>query len=587
MSITLSLNELENSGLIRRAQIEPELEYIFRHALVQDASYESLLKADRRILHATVAQIIEELYPAQLDEFAATLADHYERAENYPQALDYYTRAGKAAARVYANAEAMLLFSRAIELLALPELHVAPQIASDLFSQYGRVLELAGKFEAAIENYRQMQAEAIRQHARKMEMDALIAQAIIQATPSTVHNIPQAEALCEQALVIASALEDREAESRLNWILLIIYSYGHDAQKSIEYGERSLAIARAINHRERLAFTLNDISRSYYNVGATDKADRALIEARALWEELGNLPMLSDNLISFAEAKLLAGEFDEGLAFAQRGYDISRKINNSWGQGFALAIQSNGYWYRGEVEACLECIQKMTELDPKRIPPFVRMSTATLLMEIYVEMGASDRAELAIEPLKHALTPAGDFLDGFFELGQAYIASARGDQASAQQRLEIAKQKLKRSGPDTSAALYIDTVEYNLALAAGQYAEFIAATTAHLQALSEIRPTDSFSPLLRYWRGMALLHNQQQAEASTELTAALTLSERYGMRHTLWRLHAALAEISSEGRAEHLRQAREVIHYIADHTPEDLRAAYLKMPEIQKIMGAA
>jgi predicted ATPase len=47
----LSLNTLEKSGLIRLAQIQPELEYLFRHALVQEATYESLLKNDRKRVH--------------------------------------------------------------------------------------------------------------------------------------------------------------------------------------------------------------------------------------------------------------------------------------------------------------------------------------------------------------------------------------------------------------------------------------------------------------------------------------------------------------------------------------------------------
>ena len=343
MSITLSLNQLENSGLIQQAQIEPELEYMFRHALVQDASYESLLKADRRALHATVAQTLEQLYSARLDEISATMADHYERAENYPKALDYYLRAGSAAAKLYANAEAALLYSRAIELISIPEANATTKIVNDLFSQYGRVLELSGKYKDAIENYRQMQAEAIRRHEKQMEMDALIAQAIIQATPSPVHNNSQAQLLCEQALTIAHTLQNREAESRIYWILLLVNHFGQNNPKSIEYGKKSLEIARAINHRERMAFTLNDIARSYFSIGDFGNAVQAIEEARALWEELGNLPMLTDNLTSYAEYKLLLGDVQDALDLARQAYEIGKKINNIWGQSFALSLQAQAY----------------------------------------------------------------------------------------------------------------------------------------------------------------------------------------------------------------------------------------------------
>ncbi len=56
MSLRAHLGKLEASGLIWLAQVEPELAYLFRHALVQDAAYVSLLKADRRILHRTVGE---------------------------------------------------------------------------------------------------------------------------------------------------------------------------------------------------------------------------------------------------------------------------------------------------------------------------------------------------------------------------------------------------------------------------------------------------------------------------------------------------------------------------------------------------
>src|SRR3954470_18086022 len=102
MTLTTRLEKIESSGLIRLAQIKPELEYMFRHALVQDATYESLLKADRRSLHSAVGQTLEGLYAERLDEIAATLALHFERAEEYEKAVQYLIRAGEAAARVYA-----------------------------------------------------------------------------------------------------------------------------------------------------------------------------------------------------------------------------------------------------------------------------------------------------------------------------------------------------------------------------------------------------------------------------------------------------------------------------------------------------
>ena len=76
----LELDTLESKGLIRVAAIQPELEYLFRHALVQDAAYESLLKQERRSLHRLVGDALEQLYPERHGELAAVLARHFEQA---------------------------------------------------------------------------------------------------------------------------------------------------------------------------------------------------------------------------------------------------------------------------------------------------------------------------------------------------------------------------------------------------------------------------------------------------------------------------------------------------------------------------
>ncbi|RPI32523.1 MAG: hypothetical protein EHM70_08780, partial [Chloroflexota bacterium] len=80
MPVTKHLHSLESADLIRLASLQPELEYAFKHALVQEAVYTSLLKHDRRILHLTVGESLEQLYPDSRDELAPMLAMHFDEA---------------------------------------------------------------------------------------------------------------------------------------------------------------------------------------------------------------------------------------------------------------------------------------------------------------------------------------------------------------------------------------------------------------------------------------------------------------------------------------------------------------------------
>jgi class 3 adenylate cyclase/tetratricopeptide (TPR) repeat protein len=109
------LDQLQTVELIRVKQKIPELEYIFKHALVQEATYGSILLQRRRELHSKVGQAIEALFPDRLEEFYSLLAYHYARAENWVKAQEYLFKAGDQAGKIAADAEALTHYQEAIE----------------------------------------------------------------------------------------------------------------------------------------------------------------------------------------------------------------------------------------------------------------------------------------------------------------------------------------------------------------------------------------------------------------------------------------------------------------------------------------
>src|SRR3990172_6035062 len=83
-TLSQHLSQLEMHGLIRLAAAQPELESLFRHALVQEAAYASLVKFDRIDLHRAVGEVLERLYPDRTEELAPVLAKHfYEGGETH------------------------------------------------------------------------------------------------------------------------------------------------------------------------------------------------------------------------------------------------------------------------------------------------------------------------------------------------------------------------------------------------------------------------------------------------------------------------------------------------------------------------
>jgi oligopeptide transport system substrate-binding protein len=111
------LSRLQRVDLVREKARIPELEYIFKHALTQEAAYNSLLHERRKVFHLKVGEALEELFPDRVDEFSGLMAYHFEAAEAHEKALDYLQRAGDRARLDYAHHEAIDFYERALVIL--------------------------------------------------------------------------------------------------------------------------------------------------------------------------------------------------------------------------------------------------------------------------------------------------------------------------------------------------------------------------------------------------------------------------------------------------------------------------------------
>ena len=114
---------LQREEMIRERARSPELEYIFKHQMTQEAAYNGLLKRERRVFHRQVAETLERLYPERVEEQVGLLAYHWERAEEPEKATEYLLQAGDQARLAYAHAEAIDYYQRALTFLRLQEKH--------------------------------------------------------------------------------------------------------------------------------------------------------------------------------------------------------------------------------------------------------------------------------------------------------------------------------------------------------------------------------------------------------------------------------------------------------------------------------
>lgn len=104
-SMVLSLQELKSLELILEKQEYRELEYLFKHYLIQEVAYNTILQKRRRKLHGLIARAIERLYAEKLKEFYELLAFHYEKAEEWEKAAEYLSRAGRKVGEMFSKEE--------------------------------------------------------------------------------------------------------------------------------------------------------------------------------------------------------------------------------------------------------------------------------------------------------------------------------------------------------------------------------------------------------------------------------------------------------------------------------------------------
>lgn len=586
------LEKLESAELIRRAQpqFDPAtgslqgLEYWFKHVLVQETTYEALLRHDRKRLHRFVAEALEGAPGASKDALAPLLARHWDDAGELERAFAYYVRAGKNAAHVYANVEASIAFDRAAVLAH--ELDATPTELLELYLARGRVMELRGSYADALANYRALQELGETRGDAQLQLEALIQRVKIHSTPNNFFNKHEAETLVPRALALARANRDRAAESKVLWNLLLLNNFSGHLEDAVRYGEASLSIARELNLREQMAYTLNDLSRPYIFLKRHAEARAALAEAEQLWRELGNLPMLADTLTNAGSYATFTGEYQASLAPVQEALRVSDEIGNLWGQAYANQSLGMLLYELGELGSALQYMERAVRLGVQVNFLDASYSGELFIGLIYRELGASDRGLALVEAWLTPERRSHSWGVGLFAI-LSLLYSEQGDITRAAESLRHAHEVFD-GNIDSPSPFIIGLAEVSLHLAQGRAAEGVALAGQLIEKLDAVG--------IRSFKAKALLVKALAHERAGDLPSAVETLERArreaaetGSRNSLWEALAVLARLYGVmGRRERALEAKRegsaVAQFIADHAPPELRATFLNRAEVRALM---
>lgn len=317
-----SLYLIEQAELVR-ALAEPELAYIFKHALVQDTAYQSLLKNERRGFHRAAAHALESCYPDALDENAARLAEHYWVAEAWARAADFSQRAGTNALRVYAMREAMQQFERA--QAALEKISDAPP------DQWIDALlgwsDASAKFRPYADRLAQL--ERAEKLARALNDKARLAQILYRIGSIYTlqgHNMRAIAPLAECFTLVQELGDERLAI--VPTYFMGMATLDPDPRAAIGLYERAIELAQRYQDFDTAAVSLSAKAWAHARLGDFANARAAITQGQALLSRVKSPMVASDVDLFTGWAFLEMGDTPHGLEFGRRGLDKARAADN-------------------------------------------------------------------------------------------------------------------------------------------------------------------------------------------------------------------------------------------------------------------
>jgi TOMM system kinase/cyclase fusion protein len=312
VTLRRGLSQLVQAEFLYQQGLPPQATYVFKHALIQEAAYQSLLKSTRQQYHQRVAQVLEAQFPDTAEPQPELLAHHYAEAGLLAQALPYWQQAGQRALQRSAHMEAVHHLTRGLEVLtALPD--TAERIQHELVLQttLGSAL-MALKGQAA--------PEVGQAYARARELCRQVGEGLRPA-PTQSRQTPQlfpilfglwrfylvraeyqtARELAEQCFSLAQRVDDPALLLQAHFVLgssLLMHGEVISARAHLEQGialyhpqeHRTLAFRAGI---DLAAWCLSYAAMALWSLGYPDQALRRSHEALRLAQEMSHPPSLA------------------------------------------------------------------------------------------------------------------------------------------------------------------------------------------------------------------------------------------------------------------------------------------------------
>jgi class 3 adenylate cyclase/tetratricopeptide (TPR) repeat protein len=523
--LTGLLDELKDLEIIYELGLAPEPAYIFKHALIQDVAYQSLLKERRRELHRAVGVAIEEIHADRLAEHAEELAHHFENGGDWEKAFTYLVRSGDRAKAAYANQTALELYARALEVSVRVIPALAPARIVEVHHRRGEVLRLLARYGDSIAEFERMREAARSSGDRVREGEALVESSYSEFLTFNSEAIGHCRRLAQDALTIGRETGSQHVVARSLCYLGLAAQADGDVAGGDRLFEESLGIARARGFADTVAVSLTWLGAHANWRGeftrAIETSQRAAAAAREINDGLSE--MIASAFVCLSQIGL--GHYPEALATIDEGLAKARERNNPFIEG--RLINTLGWLYQelGDFRRATEYNHEAADIGRRVKNANVEVSSLINLSLDELNLGDPRKALAIMEETRERVEKFafGAHRWRWSNHLSAYISEA-----------------LLVAGHPTRALEHAD------------------------KALRQARGTGSlkYQAKALALRGQIFLDAGQHGNAHRELTEALALAQRIGYPTLTWQTAHLLARARVE--AGNLDQAVDAARLVAD-----------------------
>jgi len=282
--VTELLDRLRSRELIFRRETSAfteAREHIFKHALLREVTYESVLKRVRQACHALVAEWLVEHAGDRAGEFTGLIADHFEQAGRINQARQYLLQAGKQAAGKFANQEAVSYLSRALALTSDTD----PEERYEILRERVRVNDVVGKRDAQEADLGALETLADKLADRQKQAETALLRAHYEAGISEYQrSLQTAQRAVSIAQEIGNLEQEAEGHLTLGRVLFLQYELNQAKRKL----DKTLELAEKIDNQQIVGHALRYLGNIAYYQGDPELGIKYYLECLALSRKIGD-----------------------------------------------------------------------------------------------------------------------------------------------------------------------------------------------------------------------------------------------------------------------------------------------------------